>query len=366
MVTPVSLVRRVRVPVFDTPRDAEPHTPAQTVPTGPRTMAVSEGGLAALRRPMSLGSSLSSAAVSAPTAVAPLPARADLEPAPRESLWRARAPLPMQRPEATPPMDAMGTVAAGDASHTQLVAPHHAATGGPDRLALGRAVETLHAFPYVVFDESSLIAQLLPRYTATAPVVSTGLALEWLLAGQALTVQEGRLQRLYDTGVVDALLGHRELMEGLRALGPHPRVGSVLRASDRDLALRLNLLLSTEADVIDTAARQLSDRLRDSEHKFHLLLLTGGLLPRPVACIREADEQFSLFDPTRGIFTLAGDDLQPMLAGIAAEHEQRLLHQRERGDMRQALSILHNAQLMEVAMHGVDIDHDGIRDGGLI
>ncbi|MCS4510408.1 hypothetical protein [Xylophilus ampelinus] len=361
MVIPVSTVRRVRVPVLEMSQDAQLSDPVPVVARGHRTLAMGDGSLAALRRPSSLGAS---AAVSTPAAVPgtmPDPRHSDADLTARESHWHARTPSPVARLEVQLP-------AQGEESgawHTQSITHRHAGTGTADRSALGRAVETLLAFPYVVFDETSLITELLPRYASDAPVVSASLALEWLLAGQVSSDPDVRLQRL-NHAIVEGLVIHQELMEGLRNLGSRLQVGGVIRAADRDLALRLNLLLSTEAAVVDAAAREMSDMLRNSAHTFHLLLLTGGALPRPVACIRESDELFSVFDPTRGIFAAAGDDLQALIAGIAAEHELRLLQQRECGDLRQALSILHNAQLMEVAMHGVDIDHDGIRDGGLI
>ncbi|MFE8646283.1 hypothetical protein ACFX58_14455 [Sphingomonas sp. NCPPB 2930] len=355
MVTPISIVRRERVPVVDIPQDLEPAPPVPVTPSGPRSLAPGDGNLAALRRPPSMAASTATAATAALPSAPPTPGGAD-------SQRLVRTPLPVVRPERQLLVQDEGFQSLG----TGATACRRTDIDAQDRTALSAAVETLLAFPYVVFDEMSTIVQRLPLPAADAAAVSAGLALEWLLAGEASSDPEERLRQLGHAGVADDLLFRQELMQGLRRLGGGLPVGSVIRVADRDLALRLNLLMSAEVAVIDAVVREMADMLRNSTRSFHLLLLGGGSLPRPVACIRESDAMFSVFDPSRGVFTAADDELQAVIMGIAAEHEQHLLHRREREDIRDALAILHDAQLMEVTMEGVEIDGDGVHYGGLV
>lgn len=367
MVEPISAVRRVRAAAaFDTPRDAEPPAKAPPRP-GPRSFGGGTGGLSALK-----------AAPGAREGLRPMVTRIVGGPdSQRELPPLARPTLPTQR---NGHLDQVIDVVSerslpghhapaidGPAAASALSEPGLPASPGmPERFALAQAAHVLQDVRRAAFDEAVFIAQVMPPSQPRPPSLAVGLALEWLAAGLTLPAMQ-RLERLSESGrVLRALEAQSALTAALRGLGLAPASIGLLHAAETDLAVRRTLRLGADLASLVDMGREMAQALRESSRTHHLLVLSGGSLPRAVACVREPDASYSVFDPARGLFAAVADTLQQVITGVAAAYELQQQRARLHAEKKEALALLRDVQLLELAVHGEDIDHDGIRDGGLI
>lgn len=337
MVEPISAVRRVRAAAaLDTPRDAEPPAKAPPRP-GPRSFGGGTGGLSALARP------------TLPTQ------RSGLAEPTIEVVFE-----PARPGHHAPAIDGLAAVPAS----SKPALP--ASLGMPERFALAQAAHALHDMRRAAFDEAVFIAQVMPPSHPRPPSLAVGLALEWLAAGLVLPAMQ-RLERLSEgERVLRALEAQSALTAALRGLGLAPSSIGLRRAAGTDLALRRTLRLGADLASLADMGREMAQALRESSRTHHLLVLAGGGLPRAVACVREPDASYSVFDPARGLFAAVADTLQQVITGVAAAYELQQQRARLHAEKKEALALLRDVQLLELSVHGTDIDHDGIRDGGLI